>query len=574
MDGHSTGPVELYLREYKHRFAKLTADFIDNAAREAGIDSAANAVLARKINSLAVERDSLSQQKRSWVLLLSALIFVFLAWSIWLLYAGNEGNSPSLLNWILFIFYSLLALMCVWSKCVPKIKKLSSAINNLNGIISSKINEALDQLRPLYSMFDWNTVTKLIEKILPHLQFDDFLPEERLEEFYNHFALSEAFTNSKSVLYTHSGTHYGYPFVFLMTNDFSWGEKTYYGHKTIYWKVRVKGSDGKIQTIEKSQTLTASVTKPIPVFTEKKILLFGHDAAPSLSFTRSPSRLSGRKDSFLSNVEKKLKLGRLRRLEQNLSDDSDFTMMSNRDFELLFNSTDRDHEIEYRLLFTPLAQQSMVKLLNDRTAGYGDDFCYQKRRELTSLISTHLNDLEFSTEPVSLGEYDLAVVKQIITRRYEDFFRSVFFSLAPIFCIPVYNEPRVAFTPQGGAGANNHRISSWEMESIANYHGQRHYQHPASITKSLLKVHNLRHHGGTSSASVTAFGFKGKPHTEYISMRGGDGKNHTVRVDWTEYIAVNKTSSFQARQAQASSSNAAPRKQGIHRRSIISFLPK
>lgn len=34
-----------------------------------------------------------------------------------------------------------------------------------------------------------------------------------------------------------------------------------------------------------------------------------------------------------------------------------FTVMANNEFDALFNGDDRDNEVEFRLLFTPLAQK-------------------------------------------------------------------------------------------------------------------------------------------------------------------------------------------------------------------------
>ena len=62
-------------------------------------------------------------------------------------------------------------------------------------------------------------------------------------------------------------------------------------------------------------------------------------------------------------------------------------MMANRAFEVLFHAVDRDHPIQFRLLFTPLAQEQTVKLLRDREIGYGDDFAFRKSRMMNRSAS-------------------------------------------------------------------------------------------------------------------------------------------------------------------------------------------
>lgn len=43
---------------------------------------------------------------------------------------------------------------------------------------------------------------------------------------------------------------------------------------------------------------------------------------------------------------------------------------------------------------------------------------------------------------------------------------------------------------------------------------------------------------GTQSLRVKAHGFRGEDRADYVSVRGGDGHNHNVRVNWVEYLNV------------------------------------
>ena len=62
---------------------------------------------------------------------------------------------------------------------------------------------------------------------------------------------------------------------------------------------------------------------------------------------------------------------------------TNFTAMTNDKFDVLFGATDRTNETEFRLLFTPLAQNSMINLI-ENAKPYGDDFYFVK--ENLSLI--------------------------------------------------------------------------------------------------------------------------------------------------------------------------------------------
>ena len=54
---------------------------------------------------------------------------------------------------------------------------------------------------------------------------------------------------------------------------------------------------------------------------------------------------------------------------------TNFTEMGNAKFDALFGAVDRNNEVEFRVLFTPLAQKNMLDLLTDKNH-YGDDFYF------------------------------------------------------------------------------------------------------------------------------------------------------------------------------------------------------
>lgn len=49
-------------------------------------------------------------------------------------------------------------------------------------------------------------------------------------------------------------------------------------------------------------------------------------------------------------------------------------------------------EVEFRLLFTPVAQTQMLNLMKDTKVGYGDVFTFIKQRKVNVLMSEHLSD--------------------------------------------------------------------------------------------------------------------------------------------------------------------------------------
>ena len=570
MSVYDHDPVDFFNLELKEAYSRRVDSFLADILARSGIDTFANAELAQKINKLISDRDALERKKILWIVLTLLLLLVAAVLLVGLWTLKSDGREISLKHWGIVGAYTIAAAVFIFCKCIPVIRRTGAMIAALTTYIAEKIAEAKAQIAPLFSFMDWDTNTGLMEEIFPEAVYDKFLYRERVDDLLKNFGLDREFTGNRSVLYTHSGTFFGYPFVFLNTNCFTWGSRTYTGSLTIHWREVERDSDGRSRTVTKTEVLTASVTKPYPEFNEEKIMIFGHDAAPELSFSRTPSSLSGAGNSLFNTIGRSWKMNRLKKLERNLEDESQFTMMSNRDFELLFNSTDRDDEVAYRLLYTPLAQQYMVKLLNDAKTGFGDDFMYFKSRMITAITAEHLNTLEFSTEPIQPDEYDLRIVMQKLKERFEDFFRRIYFTFAPLMTVPLYLETRPETVKTEAATAD---ISLWELESIANYHGESYYKHPASITGNLLKVHNASGQNGKITAQVTASGFKGSPRTDFIAKRGGDGRMHTISVDWVEYTEVKRTTSLSASNAAGIPESELKNSGMILRRGILSSLP-
>ena len=151
------------------------------------------------------------------------------------------------------------------------------------------------------------------------------------------------------------------------------GMETYHGYKTIHWTETYYDSDGKMKTRTRSETLHATVTRPKPYSSTQVILNYCSQAGPDLSFSRDASHLDKKSEKQIERLvkrgEKKLK----RKTDRSISQSGDFMSMSNSDFEVCFDALDRTHEIQFRGLFTPLAQTNMVDLILSKV-GYGDDF--------------------------------------------------------------------------------------------------------------------------------------------------------------------------------------------------------
>ena len=121
---------------------------------------------------------------------------------------------------------------------------------------------------------------------LPLIKFDSVFERKRLEQFVQNYDYKPKNNKNRSKLYVRSGEINGNPFYISEDLVHHLGTKTYYGSITITWEEEVY-EDGEYKTVTRSETLTASVTKPCPYYYHDKYLVYANDAAPDLCFSRT-----------------------------------------------------------------------------------------------------------------------------------------------------------------------------------------------------------------------------------------------------------------------------------------------
>lgn len=543
-------PLERYRTQFQEKFARLASEMFASLVTASAVDEQCNADTVAEINRLESQLGKTLSRRRLWQFLIGTAVLAisvsaivcFFALREWLYPPEGTQSANVLLRLLAGIASATMAGVLLHKIIYTNYRRVAVAANALTEQVGQQKNLAWAQLAPLNQLYDWDMAARLIAQTVPRIQFDPYFTAQRLHELQQNFGLDDSFNDIQSVLFAQSGAINGNPFVFAHVRNMHWGEKTYIGRKEISWTARVKGNDGKYHTALRHETLVATVSKPIPVYSEDKFLLYGNDAAPGLTFSRTPSALSGRDGGLIHTLRKKHVLGKLQDFSRNLEDESQYTLMGNHDFEVLFHATDRNDEVEFRLLFTPLAQQQMLTLLRDTKTGFGDDFSFVKHYKLNAIYPRHLNNTPIDTDPKQFAHYNLKDAKVFFQKTMEEYFKAVYFSLAPLLAIPLYQQTRTQSAIHDGSG--NQQASSWEHESLANYHGERNFQHPQCITRNIIKTQMIAQADGASSIAVTALGYKGITRTESQNIRGGDGQIHRVDVQWTDYLPVQQTKSM------------------------------
>ena len=567
-------PLARYRDEFKEKFARLTAEKFEELKERSQVDEQANAALVSEIRQLSEKLDTEKSKRALWGTLsvFSGLLIFAGAGAAVYGFIERESLTKDLIIGLVAggIAGAVIFLLLLLKWALPRYREADAKAKELAGIIDARTKEAWEQMAPLNELFDWRITADLITRTVPRIEFDPFFTEARLNDLKASFGWDDKFNEKYSVVNAHSGVINDNPFVFAELLRQEWEMKRYTGHLEISWTETVRDSDGKTRTVRRHQTLTAHVDKPAPVYPTDKLLIYGNDAAPRLAFSREPSGVAGEK-GFWNSLQRQSRLNELKKFARNLDDESNFTMMSNEEFEVLFHAKDRNDEVEFRLLFTPLAQQQMVDLLNDTEVGFGDDFRFIKQNKINFIIPRHLAETSLSDDPNQFKGYDLESMRKNFQTFNESVFKSLYFSLAPLLIVPLYQQIRTHKAIYGEDAQK--RSTFWEHEAIANYYGDKCFSHPASVTKNILKTQCIsRDDAGLGTVEVTAAGFRGEERVDHVSVYGGDGRFHAVPVPWTEYLPVQKKSCYHFIENPDKSAVNLHRSHALLRRSIYSYF--
>ena len=467
------------------------------------------------------------------------------------LYLENVKKLKRKLNWLRFFrvlmcITILLIPLVIW-KMTPKIRALREEIATADQKAQALLDLAKEQMTPLNRLFTKEDALRLVEKAMPLLTFDpNFTVRQEMDMVTNYdFTYGD---DEQSTLETLAGRYNENPFLFENRLIHTMGTETYHGYKTIHWTEHYRGSDGKMHTRHRSETLHATVTEPKPFYTTQVVLNYGAQGGPELSFSRDATHLERKSEKEIERYVKKGEKRLKRKTDEALKDNDDFVSMSNTDFEVLFDALDRTDEVQFRTLFTPLAQTNMVELLLSKT-GYGDDFYFYKRRRMNKIVSGHSQGRKIVLTKDDYMSYDFDQIKHNFIEGNTEYFRAVYFDFAPLLAIPIYQErPVHSLKPLPDY---TQLYSRKEGEVLANAANRSHFVHPETKTQAILKTSFIRSSEEADEICVTAHSYKTIHRVTNVSVHGGDGRFHNVLVEWEEYIPLEQRGNFFVTKADA-----------------------
>lgn len=436
---------------------------------------------------------------------------------------------------------TLLLIPLVIIKLTPRIRGLRGDVVLAENKAAELLSEATRQMTPLCALFSERDALDIIEATVPMLSFAPCFSVEQEENMIINYDFCDHNNAEQSSLAVLAGHYNENPFVFEKRLTHKMGEAVYHGYKVIRWTESYRGSDGKRRTRTRTQTLHASVIKPKPIYTTEVLLSYCAQGGPDLSFTRDATHLDEKSereiDRYVKRGEKKLK----RLTDEAIKENRDFTSMSNADFEVLFDALDRTDEVQFRTLFTPLAQTNMVDLIRSKS-GYGDDFHFIKEKRTNRIQTEHSRTRAITLSPDAYVSYSYDTAKESFIDKNAEYFKAVYFDFAPLWAIPLYQERPVHSLEPVPEYAQSYAYK--ECEALANAVPPKHVVHPRTKTPAILKSSFVGTKDGADEVSVLAYSYDIEKRIDFIPVLGGDGRFHSVPVPWDDYLPLEESRHF------------------------------
>lgn len=527
-------PAAAYRNFYSAEFKKNAEELFEELVKQSGIDRAANQKTAEVYRKQLAAKDAVAKKlntRRVFQILLWILAGVGVGVGIW------GCTIPNVFLIAIPFALAVGAVVLIFALLRPQIKKLKTELEEAEKKAAELLAEAKRQIAPLLALFDSSMTHTLIQKTVPKLTLDPRFEMRRYDYMNGKYGLRESLDENASLLGLLSGEILGNPFLVEKHRIHRMGSQVYTGHLTISWTETVRDSQGRATTRVRTQVLTASLTKPKPFYRDETRLVYGNDAAPDLSFSHEKThaeRMSEKqRASFVKSASKKIR--------KQAEKDASFTELANEEFDAIFNGTERDHEVQFRLLFTPLAQKNLMDIMTGGSP-FGDDFDFVKRKCLNYIISEHSQTWDPDTDVSRYASYDVELCKKAFLEFNHKYFTGFYFDMAPLLAIPLYqqNKPREYIYQK----AYPRNYTAREAELLANKLGERFFAHPKSATPSILKTKLLEKREGLDELSVVAYSYRAVDRLDYVPTFGGDGRMHAVPVPWVEYLPISKVTDF------------------------------
>ena len=548
-DPLSFDPIDFYKGPLKAEYDKNAAEFLNALVRVANIDETANRKIVAEINRLKKKIEDTQKTLVGFKFLLALCIFLLVA-GIVMAIVGICLDLEILTKILLIAIGAVVAIgmvLLIFLVINKKIKNLNSIFEKHQAAYYQALNQGIAMLNPFRQLLTYKDFIRLVNRTTDVIKLDEELKPQKLLMLHSLYNYNYRYNQNVSVCSVQSGDISSNPFIRVKLFATEMVNFTYVGRRTVTW-AETYHSNGRTYTRTVSQTLTATVVKPVPKYYFDSAVIYGNEAAPDLSFTRRPSGVET--DSTEKQIDNLVKKGekQLEKLtEKATKQGREFQALANSEFDVLFGALNRDNEVQYRLLFTPLAQQNMVEIITSKEP-YGDDFYFKKDKKLNIVSTLHGKDM-FDYDPSIFNQYyDYDLLKKDFLIYLKNLFGSLYFDLAPILAIPLYQTTDAGLYNPGEI--LNH-VSTLEAESFVNEMAKVAdlvFRPQEAAEKLILKVNYQNSVGETDIFDVVAYSYQKIPNVTVVPVMANNGRLYDVAVNWFDFIPVNKTSRVGIRQ--------------------------
>ena len=550
-------PTKDYFSHYKDEVINNANEIFDDYLAKAEVDVELNRTTAAKYRQKVAASEQMKKKRKGKsgvgvFLIFVAILFFIIAVTL-IAIAINmiaNRNTHTLAITLFFIIGFVLIGLGIFF-IILKVKKINKQLAEFDKNIAALDKEAqelynkcVDLLKLFVTYFHQDLGDKVLMKTTPSITMDPTFDLEKYAYLTNKFEIGkENDDENSSTIFTKTGTISTNPFLIVRFLYMQMIQKTYYGSRTVTYTTTYRDSNGNTRTSYHTQTLTASVSKPAPSYPEGEALVYPNRAAPNLSFTRTKAKVDSNDDKAIQRNIKKLE----KKSQKELMDKdptTNYTMVDNQEFEVLYNATNRDNEVEFRLLFTPLGQANTLDLI--KNSPYGDDFNFVKKKMVNFIYSGHaIGNFKLRSGSISnYISYDVDIMRNNFIKFASEYFKSYYFEFAPILSIPIYQQQK----PEPFAFDNDYEFNfpPYQHEVYANIFDSDFFTpdeaSTVNNTENLLKTNYIRSVGNADFVEVIANNFYTVEHVDYVPKTARDGSVYDVAVPWLEYIPVSKTS--------------------------------
>ena len=542
-----TNPYGEYFHKFKVLINDASNEYFDEIVKKSGINKEKDAVLKSEHDKLSEDlknktksNDKAKVKKGLFIGL--GVFFIFLTLILIIVESVSFTAFQMYLN-VIFIIIAVLSLagaICsliyVFKKLNELVKETTNAQNEAKKKLDDKETEMRINMECLNSLFDYNMPNEVISKAIPILNLDKYFDIKRYSYLCDKYNFDKDYEQNKSILVTQSGEIEGNPFLLYKERSMEIIDKRYEGSIV----VTVHKRDSKGNSYTSTETLHASITKPKPEYFLNTRLVYANEAGSNLSFSRTPQLSAHLEDKELQKYvkNKRKELDKLAKKQGGY--ENGFTPLGNDTFDTLFYAVNRTNEVEFRLLFTPLAQTNMVDLINSKEP-FGDDFSFYKRGCLNYIESKHSQTFNYSINPNYFESLDIETSKNRFNFYCNEYFKNIYFDLAPIISIPLMQEHKDINYIYKNSNEYSSNFNRFEHEVICNSFDYEKLLNPETYKElrvGIIKTSLVSKDGDEDIVNAKCYSYKGVERITYVPKTASDGRVHDVPVKWVEYFPV------------------------------------